>query len=63
MAELTYRPVKHRHTIFLKNAGKRPGFKAAYDALAVGYAAANEICAAGVTVAKANKSRPHFIFR
>jgi hypothetical protein len=47
MAELNYRPVKHRHAPFLKKAGKRPGFKAAYDALAIEYAVANEMLAAG----------------
>lgn len=43
MTELTYRPVKHRHVAFLKKAGKRHGFKAAYDALAIEYAVANEM--------------------
>lgn len=46
MTELTYRPVKHRHAAFLKKAGKRAGFKAAYDALAIEYAVASEMLAA-----------------
>jgi DNA-binding XRE family transcriptional regulator len=46
MAELPYRPVKHYHAAFLKKAGKRSGFKAAYDALAIEYAVANEMLTA-----------------
>lgn len=46
MAELTHRPIKHRHASFLKKVGKRPGFKAAYDALEIEYAVANEMLAA-----------------
>ena len=36
MAELKYKPVAHDHKEFLAKAGKRKGFAAAYDALAVG---------------------------
>lgn len=46
MAELAYRPVEHRHAAFPKNAGNRPGFKAACDSLAIEYAVANEMLAA-----------------
>ena len=46
MAELKYRPVQHDHDAFLKKAGRRRGFKAAYEALAVEYAIANEMLAA-----------------
>src|SRR3989337_1920072 len=43
MAELKYQPVRHDHDALLKRAGKRRGFKAAYEALAVEYAVANEM--------------------
>jgi DNA-binding XRE family transcriptional regulator len=46
MAEPRYKPVKHDHAAFLKKAGKRRGFKAAYDALAIEYAVVNEMLAA-----------------
>ena len=46
MAEIKYRPVRHDHQAFLRKARKRRGFKAAYDALAVEYAVANEMLAA-----------------
>ena len=46
MAEIKYRPVRHDHEGFLRKARKRRGFKAAYDALAVEYAVANEMLAA-----------------
>ena len=46
MAEIKYRPVRHDHDAFLRKARKRRGFKAAYDALAVEYAVANEMLAA-----------------
>ena len=46
MANLKYQPVPHDHKAFLRKAKKRRGFKAAYDALAVEYAIANEMLAA-----------------
>ena len=46
MAETKYRPVRHDHAAFLKKARKRKGFKAAYRALAVEYAVANEMLTA-----------------
>ena len=46
MAETKYRPVRHNHAAFLKRARKRRGFQAAYKALAVEYAVANEMLAA-----------------
>ena len=46
MAETKYRPVRHDHAAFLKRARKRRGFQAAYKALAVEYAVANEMLAA-----------------
>lgn len=46
MAEIKYQPVRHNHDAFLKKARKRRGFKAAYEALAVEYAVANEMLAA-----------------
>ena len=42
MAEIKYQPVRHDHAAFLKRARKRRGFKAAYKALAVEYAVANQ---------------------
>ena len=46
MANLKYKPVRHDHEAFLRRARKRRGFKAAYDALAVEYAIANQMLAA-----------------
>ena len=46
MSELKYQPVPHDHDAFLRKAGKRQGFKAAYEALAVEYAVANQMLAA-----------------
>jgi len=46
MAELEYQPVSHHPDAFLKKARKRGGFQAAYQALAVEYAVANEMLAA-----------------
>ena len=46
MAEIKYQPVSHNHDAFLKKARKRRGFQAAYQALAVEYAVANEMLAA-----------------
>ena len=46
MAETKYQPVSHDHKAFLKKAQKRPGFQAAYQALGVEYAVANEMLAA-----------------
>lgn len=43
MTDIAYRSVKHQHAAFLKKANKRPGFKAAYEALANEYAVANEL--------------------
>jgi len=46
MANIGYKPVRHDHDAFLKKARKRRGFQAAYKALAVEYAVANEMLAA-----------------
>ena len=46
MADLKYKPIRHDHEAFLRKARKRRGFKAAYDALAVEYAIANQMLAA-----------------
>ncbi len=46
MGEIKYRPVPHDHAAFLKKARKRRGFQAAYKALAVEYAVANEMLTA-----------------
>ena len=46
MAELKYQSVSHNHDAFLRKARKRRGFQAAYQALAVEYAVANEMLAA-----------------
>ena len=46
MAEIRYRPIRHDHAAFLKKARKRRGFRAAYKALAIEYAVANEMLAA-----------------
>ena len=46
MANLKHQPVTHDHKAFLRKARKRRGFQAAYDALAVEYAIANQMLAA-----------------
>lgn len=46
MANLEHKPVPHDHKAFLRKARKRRGFQAAYDALAVEYAIANQMLAA-----------------
>jgi DNA-binding XRE family transcriptional regulator len=46
MANLKHKPVPHNHKAFLRKAKKRRGFQAAYDALAVEYAIANQMLAA-----------------
>jgi len=46
MAEIKYQPVPHNHEAFLKKAKKRRGFQAAYQALALEYAVANEMLTA-----------------
>jgi len=42
MADLKYRPVRHKHAEFLAQAKQRPGFAGAYDALAPEYAQASQ---------------------
>jgi DNA-binding XRE family transcriptional regulator len=46
MANLKHKSVPHDHKAFLRKARKRRGFRAAYDALAVEYAIANQMLAA-----------------
>ena len=46
MANLKHKPVPHDHKAFLRKAKKRRGFQAAYDALAVESAIANQMLAA-----------------
>jgi DNA-binding XRE family transcriptional regulator len=43
MAELKYSPVNHDHKAFLAKAGKRSGFKNAYDALELEYGVASQM--------------------
>jgi DNA-binding XRE family transcriptional regulator len=43
MAELKYKPVRHDHAAFLAEAGQRPGFAEAYDALALEYTLADQM--------------------
>ncbi len=43
MADLKYRPVRHDHEKFLKRAGKRAGFKEAYQELEDKYALVREL--------------------
>jgi DNA-binding XRE family transcriptional regulator len=43
MAELKYSPVAHDHKAFLAKAGKRTGFKKAYDALELEYGVASQM--------------------
>lgn len=46
MAELTYDPIPHDHEEFLEKAGKRKGFREAYEALGNEYTLARELLAA-----------------
>ena len=43
MSDLEYKPVPHRHDAFLAKARARPGFSAAYDALTLEYALADQM--------------------
>jgi len=43
MADLKYSPVNHDHKAFLAKAGKRNGFKKAYDALELEYGVASQM--------------------
>ena len=43
MADLKYSPVNHDHKAFLAKAGKRNGFKKAYDALELEYCVASQM--------------------
>jgi DNA-binding XRE family transcriptional regulator len=46
MADLRYQPVPHDHELFLRNAGKRKGFRKAYKQLEEEYALIREMLAA-----------------
>lgn len=46
MADLKYKPVAHKHEVFLKKALKREGFKKAYNDLEEEYALTHELLAA-----------------
>jgi DNA-binding XRE family transcriptional regulator len=43
MADLKFKPVPHNHKAFLAKAKKRKGFTAAYEALELEYAVANQM--------------------
>lgn len=43
MAESKYAPVVHDHAAFLKKASQKPGFKEAYDALALEYSVVDQL--------------------
>lgn len=43
MADLKYKPVRHKHAEFLAKAKQRPGFAEAYDVLELEYALANQM--------------------
>lgn len=43
MADLKYKPVRHKHAEFLAKAKERPGFSEAYDALELEYTLANQM--------------------
>ena len=43
MADLNYKPVRHKHADFLAKAKQRSGFVDAYEALALEYALANQM--------------------
>ena len=50
MADFKYEPVTHDHKEFLEKAGKRKGFKKAYEELEEEYALAKEMLAARARV-------------
>jgi DNA-binding XRE family transcriptional regulator len=43
MADLKYQPVRHKHKDFLAKAKQRPGFREAYNGLALEYALASQM--------------------
>jgi DNA-binding XRE family transcriptional regulator len=43
MAEAKYVPVQHDHAAFLKKASTKPGFKEAYEALALDYSVVDQL--------------------
>ncbi len=43
MPESKYAPVRHDHAAFLKKASLKPGFKEAYDALALEYSVVDQL--------------------
>jgi DNA-binding XRE family transcriptional regulator len=43
MAEAKYAPVQHDHAAFLKKASSKPGFKEAYEALALDYSVVDQL--------------------
>lgn len=43
MADLKYKPVRHRHAEFLAKAKQRPGFAEAYKSLELEYALASQM--------------------
>ncbi len=43
MADLKYQPVRHKHKDFLAKAHQRPGFREAYDELALEYLLADQM--------------------
>lgn len=50
MADLKYQPVTHDHAAFLEKAGKREGFKKAYEDLAAEYELVKDMLAARARV-------------
>jgi hypothetical protein len=50
MADVKYQPVTHDHAAFLEKAGKREGFKKAYEELAAEYELVKDMLAARARV-------------
>jgi DNA-binding XRE family transcriptional regulator len=48
MAELTYAPVSHNHSLFLAKARERKGFQEAYDSLELEYRVTDQLLKARV---------------
>lgn len=46
MADLTYKPVRHKHAEFIQKAKQREGFTEAYEGLELEYALANQMLTA-----------------
>jgi hypothetical protein len=57
MADVNYQPVTHDHAAFLEKAGKREGFKKAYEDLAAEYELVKDMLAARARVGLSQEAK------